>query len=142
MATKSVKTMEEKAVYLRTFSEDFKRKRVQELEKNLVSVSDICKTFDVNCSSVYRWIYKYSSMAKKGVRQVVESKSDTLRIKQLESKVRDLERIIGQKQVLIEFQDKMIEIAEKSYNVDIKKKLGSKPPAGSGNSGGKNTSTK
>lgn len=119
----------------RYFSADFKKKRVQELENNLVSVSDICKTYKVSRTSVYRWLYKYSNMAKKQVRQVVEAKSDTKKIQLLEDRIKELERIIGQKQILIDFQDKMIEIAESTYEVDIKKKLGSKPSAGTGTPG-------
>jgi len=116
----------------RYFSEDFKRKRVQEFEKNLVSVCDICKTYKVTRTSVYKWVYKYSNMAKKQVRQVVEAKSDTKKIQLLEEQIKELERIVGQKQLLIDFQDKMIEIAEETYKVDIKKKLSSKPFSGTG----------
>ena len=65
-------------------------------------------------------------MAKKQVKQVVEAKSDTKKIKALEERIKELERIVGQKQLLLEFQDKMIEIAEADYGVDIKKKVGSK----------------
>ena len=36
----------------------------------------------------------------------------------------DLERIIGQKQVLLDFSDKMIDLAEETYGVDIKKFTG------------------
>jgi transposase-like protein len=111
----------------RYFSVDFKKKRIQELEHNLVTISDICKTYKVSRTSVYRWLYKYSNMAKKQVKQVVEAKSDTKKIQLLEDRIKDLERIVGQKQLLIDFQDKMIEIAESTYEVDIKKKLSSKP---------------
>jgi hypothetical protein len=76
------------------------------------SVSDICTTYSVSRTSVYRWIYKYSAMAKKQVKQVVEAKSDTQKIKALEDRIKELERIVGQKQLLLEFKDKMIEIAE------------------------------
>jgi len=119
----------------RYFSEDFKRKRVQEFEKNLVSVCDICKTYKVTRTSVYKWVYKYSTMAKKQVRQVVEAKSDTKKIQLLEERIKELERVVGQKQLLIEFQDKMIDIAEDTYKVDIKKKLSSKPFSGTGTTG-------
>jgi hypothetical protein len=71
-------------------------------------------------------------MAKKQVRQVVEAKSDTKKIQLLEERIKELERVVGQKQLLIEFQDKMIEIAEETYKVDIKKKLSSKPFSGTG----------
>ena len=69
-------------------------------------------------------------MAKKQVKQVVESKSDTLKIKALEERIRELERTVGQKQLLLEFKDKMIDIAEDTYGVDIKKKVGSKLSSG------------
>lgn len=116
----------------RYFSLDFKKKRVQELENNLITISEICKTHKVSRTSVYKWLYKYSNMVKKQVRQVVEAKSDTKKIQLLEERIKDLERIIGQKQILIDFQDKMIEIAEKTYEVDIKKKLSTKLSTGTG----------
>jgi transposase len=116
----------------RYFSIDFKKKRIHELENNLVSISDICKVHNVSRTSVYKWLYKYSNMAKKQVRQVVEAKSDTKKINYLEDRIKELERIVGQKQLLIDFQDKMIEIAESTYEVDIKKKFGSKPSSGIG----------
>jgi len=119
-----------KPQFQRTFSEEFKKIKIRELERNITSVSDISRTYSVSRSSVYKWIYKYSAMAKKQVKQVVEAKSDTLKIKALEERIKELERIVGQKQLLLEFKDKMIEIAEATYNVDIKKKVGSKLSSG------------
>lgn len=121
---------QEKPQYRRHFSDDFKKKKVMELERNITSIADICRTYSVSRTSVYKWIYKYSIMAKKQVKQVVESKSDTETIKALREKIKELERVVGQKQLLIEFKDKMIEIAESTYNVDIKKKLSSKLSSG------------
>jgi transposase-like protein len=121
---------ENKPEYHRRFSDDFKRKKIRELEKNITSVADICKAYSVSKTSVYRWIYKYSAMAKKQLKQVIEAKSDTQKIKALEERIKELERIIGQKQILLEFKDKMIEIAEATYGVDIKKKLGSRLSSG------------
>ena len=117
---------EKKPRTLRHFSADFKRAKVRELEKRITSIADICRTYEVNRSSVYKWIYKYSAMAKKQLNVVVEAKSDTQKIKALEERIKELERIVGQKQLLLEFKDKMIEIAEETYGVDIKKKLSSK----------------
>jgi transposase len=132
---------EVKSSYNRYFSNNFKQKRVRELESNLVSIADICKTYHVSRTSVYRWIYKYSSMAKKDVKQVVEAKSDTKKIQLLEERVKELERALGQKQMLIDIKDKMIEIAEETYEIDIKKKLASKASSGSSTTG-KSTDTK
>jgi transposase len=116
----------------RYFSEALKKKKVKEIENNLVSIGEICREYKVSRTSVYRWIYKYSAMRKKQERQIVESKSDTIKIKQLKERVKELERIIGQKQILLDFKEKMIEIAEEQYGVDIKKKFGSKASSGSG----------
>jgi transposase-like protein len=132
---------EQRVLYNRRFSEDFKKGKVKELERNLVSISDICKTYSVSRSAIYKWIYKYSIMAKKNVRQVVEAKSDTKKIQALEERIKELERLVGQKQILLEFKDKMIEIAEKTYGVDIKKKVSSRPSSGS-TSTKKDTGTK
>jgi len=121
---------ENKPDYHRYFSDDFKRKKVRELERNVSSIPDICKTYSVSRASVYRWIYKYSVMAKKQVKQVVEAKSDTQKIKALQERIKELERVVGQKQLLLEFKDKMIEIAEATYGVDIKKKVGSRLSSG------------
>lgn len=116
----------------RYFSEGFKRIKVEEVEKNLTTIWEISKEYQVSRVAVYKWIYKYSNMRKKGVRQVVEIESDTRKLIGLNEKIRELERIIGQKQVLLDFREKMIELAEQEYKVDIKKKIGSRPSAGSG----------
>jgi len=126
---------EKKPRTLRHFSEDFKRTKVRELEKRITSIADICRTYEVNRTSVYKWIYKYSAMAKKQLKVVVEAKSDTQKIKALEERIKELERIVGQKQLLLEFKDKMIEIAEETYGVDIKKKLSSKLSPGTTSTG-------
>ena len=138
MANTNYFNHQNKPQYQRSFSNDFKRKKVRELERNITSVSDICKTYSVSRTSVYKWIYKYSNMAKKQVKQVVEAKSDTNKIKALEERIKELERVVGQKQLLLEFKDKMIEIAEDTYGIDIKKKVGSKLSSGTTTTG-KNT---
>ena len=56
----------------------------------------------------------------------MESKSDTTKILALQKRIAELERLLGQKQIEIEFMDKMIELAEQTYGVDIKKNSGKK----------------
>jgi transposase len=138
MGTNSIFTEELRSRQNRYFSNDIKKKIVRDLERNFNLVGDVCKTYQVSRTSVYRWIFKYSSMAKKEHKQVVEPRSDTQRIKMLEERIKELERAVGQKQLLLEFKDKMIEIAEATYNVDIKKKVGSRLSSGI-TSTGKNT---
>lgn len=141
MRTNSFFTPELRSRNNRYFSVDIKKKVVKDLERNLTSVTEVCKAYDVSKTSVYRWIYKYSTMAKKQHKQVVEPKSDTQKIRALEERIKELERIIGQKQLDIDFKDKMIELAEQRYNIEIKKKSGSKRSSGSGVTK-KGTSTK
>lgn len=72
-------------------------------------------------------------MKDKKERLVVESESDTRQLIELKKRLSELERIIGQKQIQIDFQNKMIELAEATYGVDIKKKFFTPPSATSGN---------
>ena len=119
----------------RYFSESFKRKKVREIEKNLSTVGEISKEYEVSTTAIYKWLDKYSGNRKRGVKQVVELMSDTRKIQDLKAKIRELEQLVGQKQFEIEFKNKMIDIAEEMYDVDIKKKLGSKPSPGFGLTG-------
>ena len=73
-----------------------------------------------NC--IYRWIYKYSTFNKKGIRVVEMKKSSTSKFKELEQKVKELERLLGQKQIKIDFLEELIEVAKDELNIDIKKK--------------------
>jgi transposase-like protein len=110
----------------RRFSESFKKEKVKEIAENRSTVSDICRANEVSYTAVYHWINLYSN-TNKPYRTIVEAKSDTTKILALQKKIAELERLIGQKQVQIDFQEKMIEIAEETYQVDIKKKFGTKP---------------
>ena len=125
----------------RYFSEDFRKKKVSELDKKLTTVSEICKQYEVSHTAVYKWIYKYSLMRKKGIKMVVEAQSDTGKIKALRQHITELEQLLGQKQFEIDFLKKQFEIASDQYGIDLKKKLSGRPSAGFGNIE-KNTATK
>lgn len=107
----------------RTFSEDFKRKKVEEILQKISTVSEISKEYHVSIQSIYRWIYLYSAMKKK-VKVIVEPESDTRKIQELKQKVAELERALGQKQIQLDFMNKMVELAEDKYKIEIKKKNG------------------
>ncbi len=119
----------------RTFSEDFKIKKVREIEQGRTKVSEICKQYEVSDVSVYKWLQNYGTMKDKKERMIVESQSDTQQLIALKKKVAELERIVGQKQVLLDFKDKMIDLAEQIYGVDIKKKFSTRPSSTSGSDG-------
>lgn len=125
----------------RFFNADFKRKKVSEIERNLVSIAEVSREYQVSRTCIYKWIYKYSIMRKKSERQVVEAKSDTKKIEQLQQHIKELEQKLGQKQFMVEYYQKMIELTEKDLGIDIKKKGSISPSDGSGSTG-KNTSGK
>ncbi|MDH5599498.1 MAG: transposase [Cyclobacteriaceae bacterium] len=111
----------------RYFSESFKRKKVKEIEEHLVSIAEVSREYSVTRNSIYKWIYKYSPHRKKGVKKVIELMSDTRKIKALQERVKELERVVGQKQLLLDFHEKLLELANEEVGFDIKKKYGSKP---------------
>ena len=116
----------------RRFSDNFKIQKVREIETGQTKVSEICSQYQVASNNVYLWIEKFGSMKNKKERLVVETDSDTRQLIELKKRLSELERIIGQKQILIDFQDKMIDLAEETYGVDIKKKFFSTPSSTSG----------
>lgn len=116
----------------RHFSDSFKIQKVRELETGRTKVSELCFQYEVAYNTVYRWLNKFGSMKNKKERLIIESDSDTRQLLELKKKVAELERIIGQKQVMLDFKDKMIELAEETYGVDIKKKFTTSPSNSSG----------
>ena len=72
----------------RFFSEEFKKQKVKELEESLLTITEISQDYGVSRTSVYKWIYKYSMNMKKGVRQVIESNSDTKKFMLLKEKIK------------------------------------------------------
>ena len=105
----------------RTFSEEFKRALVKDLEANLVSIPDLVKLHQVSRTSIYKWVYLYSTKVK-GTITVVQMESEQRKTLELYQKVAELERVIGQKQMELDYLNKVIELAGEELDFDIKKK--------------------
>jgi transposase len=106
----------------RYFSPEFKQQKVSEIERNLVTVREVCREYQVSSVAVYKWVYKYSTMRKKKEKMVFESESDTRKIIELKQRIKELEQALGQKQMDIDFMSKLIELTEEEYKIEIKKK--------------------
>jgi transposase-like protein len=132
MATRQQFTLSQEERRRRVFSEEFKKKKVKEIERKETTVSEISRIYEVRSWAVRLWIKKYGLNSMKKERLVVESESDTIKIKELQSRIADLERLVGQKEVQLIFNEKLIEIAEATYGIEIKKKFGIEPSSGSG----------
>ena len=62
---------------------------------------------------------------------VVEMESEASKTKNLQARIAELERVIGQKQLEIDFQNKVFELAGASLGFDVKKNFSAKPSSGS-----------
>jgi len=127
MATREQLKMSISERRLRTFSDSFKKEKVKEIQLGKTKVSEICKQYEVAATNVYKWLDKFGQMKNKKERIILETDSDTRQLLAQKKKIAELERIIGQKQILIDFKDKMIDLAEEYYGIDIKKKFTTQP---------------
>jgi len=121
MKTDKNNDSERRARQRRYFSESFKKKKVRELEKNLTTVAEVSRQYEVSRTSIYKWLNKYSQQYKRKHRQVIEPKSDTHKIKHLKERIAELEQLLGQKQMQLEYHQKLIELAEQELDIQIKK---------------------
>jgi len=121
MANRKTFKLSKKQRQSRRFSESFKKQRVAEIEQKRTSVSEISRRHEVNRNAIYKWIAKYGQQGEKSERLVVELESDSLKLLEAEKKISELERALGQKQMQLQFMEKMVSIAEKKYGFDLKK---------------------
>ena len=116
----------------RKFTEDFKRQVVKEFETGTFSVRQLGRLYGLANQQIYSWIYKFSTFNEKGYRIVEAKDSSANKLKEMEERIKELERSIGQKQIKIDFLEKMIDIAKTDLNIDIKKNYDTSQSAGSG----------
>lgn len=121
--SKSIKKVQEKLEIRqrRTFSEELKRQKVKLLIEKKTSVAELSKLYGVARTTIYRWLYKYSPHHNKGTTQVVQMTSEVEKTKALQEQLAKTEQILGQKQIQLDFLEKIIELASKDLGVDIKK---------------------
>jgi len=115
----------------RVFSEEFKKARVKEYENGEYSVLEVSRLYGISFQTIYIWIYRYSLYNKKGLILVEMKTSSTQKVKELKDKIKELERVVGQKQLNIDYLEKMLEIAKDELNIDIKKNFAHQQSTGS-----------
>ena len=115
----------------RIFTEEFKKSCVKDYETGQFSVLELSKLYLINPVIIYRWIYKYSAYNKRRIKVVEMADSSKQKLKELQKRISELERVVGQKQLNIDFLEKMIEIAKEQYGIDVKKNFDTPPSTGS-----------
>lgn len=116
----------------REFSEQIRKKVVAEFCSGTYTVKELADLYHCAHQTIYRWIYKYSPADSPSVNVVEMSKSADKKVQDLQDKIAALERALGQKQITIDFQQKMIDLAETEYGLDLKKSTSGKRSTGSG----------
>lgn len=111
---------------LRTFSANFKRQKVKEIEQGTYTVLQVSRLYEVSSQSVYRWLYKYSTHYQKGIRQVIEMESESTKTEALMRKLAETERALGQKQLQIDYLEQLLALASQELGLDLKKSFDTK----------------
>lgn len=115
----------------RIFSEELKKRIVEDLVYKRIKVTQASRLYEVTRSSLYKWLYKYSAHHHPGTRIVIEMESEEQKRKGHLERISQLERIIGQKQLEIDYLNKLLEIGSKELGLDLKKTFEPKPLNGS-----------
>lgn len=107
---------------IRTFSATFKQDKVKLLDSGKISVLELSKIYDVSIASIYKWKKKYSAL-QPGERIVVEKISEEKKNIELLKQIRELEQIIGKKQIELDYYKSAIEILSEQQGEDLLKKF-------------------
>jgi transposase-like protein len=125
----------------RCFSEEFKKGKVKDLVEKQVTVTQLSRLHGVSRSAVYKWLYQYSPHHQQNTTFVVQMESEAYKTQRLQQQVAELERVIGQKQLEIDFLHKLLELGSAELGFDLKKNFSPQPSSGtdaaSGGSGGR-----
>jgi transposase len=122
---------------IRQFSAEFKKEKVKMIEDKQATVAQISKLYQVSNVAVYRWLHKYGTGVLTNERVVVEKESEARKTLTLLERVSELERIIGQKQLTIDYLEKILEVGSKEVGFDLKKNIESRQSTGLKNIGKK-----
>jgi transposase len=116
----------------RTFSKEFKQTKVRQIESGLVSVGEVAREFEVSTTAVYKWIAIFGSR-ERATQVVVQLESEERRSRLLREELHELERVVGRKQMEIDYLLTIIDISSDELGIDLKKTFGAKPSSTFGN---------
>lgn len=124
----------------RIFSVELKKAAVKDLVNRRTTIKSLMGEHQISANTVYRWLYQYSPAHQQKCTLVVQMKSEETKKAQLQDRLAELERIVGQKQLEIDFLNKLLEIGSTELGFDLKKSFSPQPLNGTGPANG-NTGT-
>lgn len=114
----------------RIFSEDVKKRAIKDLTSRRTTIKALMAEHQISGNTVYRWLYQYSPYHEQKCTLVVQMKSEATKNSELQQRVAELERIVGQKQLEIDFLNKLLEVGSGELGFDLKKSFSSAPSNG------------
>jgi transposase-like protein len=120
MSSSKDKKFQTESKYNRCFSEEFKKQKVKELLEKKITIRELCSLYEISRASAYKWLYLYSNL-ERGTKMVVQMESEYSKTQYLQSRLAELERIIGQKQMEIDYLEAALKCGSEEVGYDIKK---------------------
>lgn len=105
----------------RYFSEAFKKEKVSEITSKKITIGELSKIYNISVQVIYKWIHKYEPPKEKTITMNVELQTEAQKTLFYKQRVADLERIVGTKQIQIDFLERLIEVASEELSIDLKK---------------------
>jgi transposase-like protein len=118
--------MKTKRKLRRTFSTAFKKEKVELLDRGQITVRELSDIYEVSETAIYKWKKKFSCISQ-GERVVIEKISEGAKNRELLKRVAELERIVGQKQLELDYYRTAIDILSEEEGEDLLKKYKPKP---------------
>ena len=113
----------EKQSIRRVFDQELKLELVRKIEKGQLRISEVSRLYEVSATAVYKWLRKYSDLYQNQTRVVVEKKSLSKKNEELSERIKELERALGQKQMRVDYLEKLLDVASERLGEDIEKKI-------------------
>ena len=111
----------------RDYTETFKMSVVAEVLSGQISQTAALKKYGINGhSTISKWIKKYGRNKELKKITKVHMPNDKVKIRELKTRIQQLETLLADLQLENKSLNKVIEIAEREYKISIKKNSGPK----------------
>lgn len=108
-----------------TYSEEFKKEKVNMMESGGVRKIDLVKMYGVSYPTLYKWLKKYGTLPRRET-VVLEKDSEYKKNKELRTQIGKMERVIGRQQMELDYYKEVVKQAAAHFQIDIEKKFSTK----------------
>ena len=116
---------------IRRYSEPFKLKILDEITTGKLNKNQLCKLYGIAPTTINEWIRKYNRKDLMNTRVKVETKDEITRIKELQTDIEQLKKLLLKKDLDALVLDSYLEVAAEDLGyksvAELKKKLSTTP---------------